>query len=99
MALPLALALGGVLSWVAGSLIARLVIALGIGVVTYIGVSAGMDTLQAMVVSELGGLPAHLIQALGLLRFDDAITLVFSAIAARVALASVGKLAFGRAGS
>ena len=77
--------LGGLVS-VAGSIVGRVLLALGIGYVAYSGVSALLDALKAQVVSTLQGAPSTVVQIMSLLKVDVSLSILFSALAARLIL-------------
>jgi hypothetical protein len=85
MPLFLAALLGGLVS-AASSIAGRVLIALGIGYVTYTGISALLDWIKAQVISYLVGAPATIVAIMGLLKIDVAVSIVFSALAARLVL-------------
>jgi hypothetical protein len=59
-------------------------IALGISVITYTGMTATLDWLKAGALQAVAGLPAQVIQILGILRVGQCISIVCSAILARL---------------
>jgi len=61
------------------ALVARVLFALGLGVVTYIGVSNATSELSAKIITEFGGLPADTLTMVALLGIDKAITIILSA--------------------
>lgn len=63
----------------------KLLSALGIGFVTYQLGSLGMDTLFNQVKNSLGGVPADMLVFISIARIDDALAVVFGALAARLA--------------
>ena len=77
--------LGGLVT-VAGSIVGRVLLALGIGYVSYTGLSTGLEFLHAQVVTGLTGLSARSVQVLGLLKVDVCISILFSALTARMVL-------------
>ena len=83
-------ALIGAFAAAMGSLAGRVLIALGIGFVTYKGVGAGVDVLKARVISSVQGMPADIVGLVGFLGIDQAITIIFSAVAAALSLRLVG---------
>jgi hypothetical protein len=85
MPLFLAALLGGLVQ-AASSIAGRVLIALGIGYVSYTGISALLDWIKAQVVSYLVGAPATMVAIMGLLKIDVAVSIVFSALAARLVL-------------
>lgn len=73
----------GALSSVAGSLVGRVLLALGIGYVTYQGLDVLLSVIQAKVFENLiTGYP-EINQALNMLNIGKAINVTFSAIIAR----------------
>lgn len=80
----LVMLLGGLVR-IAGQLATQVLIALGIGIVTYTGASAGIDALKAQAISSFSGLPSEVFAILGLLKIGTCLNIVFSAITARMA--------------
>jgi hypothetical protein len=81
--------LWGGLSIVLRYVAARVIFMLGIQAVTFVGLSSAFSSLRSSFVSAYSGLPATLIQVLGLFRVDEAMLVIFSAITARAALSAV----------
>jgi hypothetical protein len=73
---------GALLSLV-GSLVGRVMIALGISVVTFTGSNAALGWLKSQAVSALAGSGATVLGMLGTLQVGNCISLVFSAMVAR----------------
>ena len=88
MPLFLASLLGGLVQ-VASSIVGRVLIALGIGYVSYSGLSALLDGLKSQVIGYLTGAPAQVVAIMGLLKVDVALSVIFSAYAARLILAGL----------
>ena len=88
MPLFLASLLGGLVT-VAGSIVGRVLIALSIGYVSYSGLSALLDALKGQVIGYLTGAPAQVVAIMGLLKVDVALSVIFSAYAARLILAGL----------
>lgn len=96
---PLGALIMGALAWITPFLIRYILIGLGVGLVTFVGASAALDTLEAHMASQFSGLPANIAAMLSLARVDDAVSLVVSAWAGRIAVqaaVSSSKLIFGR---
>jgi hypothetical protein len=91
----LALVLGRVAWWVAGSWIARLVVGLGLTFVSMAGVSAMLEELKTQIVGAIDSQGAQVVAVIGMLNLDRAITIVFSAYAVRLVLAGARKLSVG----
>lgn len=79
-------ALGGVLINIAATVAGRVLIALGIGVVTYTGLDASTTWLKGQALSSLEGLPADLVALIAFLKVGVCINIITSAIAARFVL-------------
>ncbi|MBV7540001.1 DUF2523 domain-containing protein [Acidovorax sp. sic0104] len=79
-------AIGGMLINLAGALVGRVLIALGMAVVTYTGVNASLDALKAQAVQSFTALPAEVFGMLSMMKVGVAISIVTSAIAARMLL-------------
>ncbi len=77
-------ALGSLFLRLTGSFVGRVLVALGISVVTYTGMQASLDWLKAGAVSALGSLPPQVVGMLGVLRVGQCISIVCSAIVARM---------------
>ena len=79
-------AIGGMLINIVGTLVGRVLIALGISVVTYTGVSASLDWLKAGALSALAGLPADMVGLIAYMKVGVCISIITSAIAARAVI-------------
>jgi hypothetical protein len=85
MPLFLAALLGGLVQ-AAGSIVGRVLIALGIGYVSYTGINALLTVIKAQVIAQLAGAPATIVSIMGLLKIDVAVSIIFSALAARLVI-------------
>lgn len=87
MALPViaAAAIGGLIS-VTGTIVGRVLVALGVGVVTYTGVQAGIDSILANLDSAIAGVPADILGLLGFMKVGEALNIIISAMSARMLL-------------
>lgn len=90
------LALGSLLIQVVGTMAGRVLVSLGIGVVTYTGVNATLTWLKAQAVAQFALLSGDALQVLGVLRVGPAISVIFSAIVARFVLNGVTSDSFKR---
>ena len=79
-------ALGGMLINLVGTLAGRVLIALGIAVVTYTGVDTTLDFLKSQAVASMMGLPAEMLAIMGLLKVGVCISIIASATTARLLL-------------
>ncbi len=77
--------LGGLVS-IAGSLVGRVLIALSIGYVSYTGISALLTSLKDQVIERLSGSGAEFVQVMALVKIDVCVSILFSAMAARLLL-------------
>ena len=101
MAIPVALvsaltaAGGGVLASITGLLVQFAsragFVALGMSVVTFAGVSAGLDVFQSEFDARVGGLPSQVLAIVALTQIDTALAIIISA--------HVWAVTFGAAGS
>lgn len=71
-------ALLGALASAMGSLVGRVLLALGIGFVTYKGIDLGITAMKTTVVNGVNALPADALGLIGYLWLDKALTVVFS---------------------
>lgn len=84
--MPLIYMFMGVLAQVLPSLIGRVLLALGISFVTYTGMSVAIDGLYASAKSSFSGLPVETLNLLAYLWVDKALSVVFSAFTAALAI-------------
>lgn len=75
--------------WVISSVIAKVFIALGIGLFSYYGLYALVEQLLNQVSSLLNGLPAEVFQLISLAGIPEALSIIGSAVLTRAALNSV----------
>ncbi|WP_297843735.1 DUF2523 family protein [Pseudomonas sp.] len=83
-------ALVGALATAVGSLAGRVLIALGIGFVTYKGVDVSILAMKNAAVSSVQGLSADALALVGFLWLDKALSMMFSAVAASMAIRAIG---------
>lgn len=74
---------------IVGPIIAQILAVLGIGLVTYTGVTAVIDVARAHVISSFSGWSADVSAIAGLLGIDQFVSIILASISARVALSSV----------
>lgn len=89
-------ALMGYLVQAAGTIAGRVMVSLGIGLVTYTGVSASLDWGASFIASSMNSLPSVSLQVLGLLGVQRDIAIFLGAISARLVMngLSSGSLSF-----
>lgn len=85
----LAAAIIGALVSVVGTLIAKALIALGVGVVTYSGITVTLNLLTSMFMSSAGGLPAQVVGILGLLKVGTSFKILTSAVTMKMTMSGV----------
>lgn len=90
MAVAVPLVLGRIIGWALGALAFKLIAAAGVGIVTFIGVQELLDSAKAEIMSLTTGLGTYVAQAVVMMRIDDAVVVIFSAMSARVALKALG---------
>jgi hypothetical protein len=71
---------------IAGTIAGRVLLALGMGYVSYTGISFLLDGIKALVVGQLQSAPSNMVVVMSLLKIDVCINILFSALAARWAL-------------
>jgi hypothetical protein len=81
----LASLLGGLVS-ITGSLVGRVLVALGLSVVTYTGMSATLGYVKAEALAALNGLPADVVMLLSYMGVGQFINIITSALLARMVL-------------
>lgn len=79
-------AIGGMLINLVGTLVGRVLVALGIAVVTYTGINATLDSLQSQAVNSFSALPPEVMAMLSMMRVGQCISIVTSAISARLVI-------------
>ncbi|MGO4281237.1 DUF2523 domain-containing protein [Cupriavidus sp. RAF20_2] len=80
------LALLGGLALVVGSLVGRVLIALGIGYVSFTGLTAFVGSIKDLILQNLYALPPEFVQVMSLVKLDTCISILFSAISVRLVL-------------
>jgi hypothetical protein len=80
-------AIVGALITVATSLVGRIILALGLGVVSYIGLNAGLDVFRSYFDSAMGSAGPILAGMCGVLKLDVCLSIFVAAGLARLAIA------------
>lgn len=86
---------GGLLN-ILGTLVGRIIAAVGVGVVTYTGVSSSLDWLKNQAVSSLQMLDPQVVGLLGVLKVGVFISIISSAVMARLLLSGLQSGTFKR---
>ena len=82
-------AIGGMLLNLAGSLAGRVLLSLGLSVLTYVGVDTVLDKLKANALDAFQGLPVELVSLLSYMKVGVAISIITSAVAVRLTLSGL----------
>ena len=82
-------ALWGALLSIAGSLVGRVLLSLGIGYLTFTGVDASIGWAKTAFLSGLTGIPAAAVGLAGLMKVGVCVSMLLSAVTARVTLAGM----------
>ena len=70
--------------WAMSSLVGRVLVALGIQYVSYSGLDAGFEWIQAEAMGALSSMPGGILQLVGLLKIDEAFAILGGALSARL---------------
>ncbi len=84
-------ALFSFLSSIVGPLVAKVLTALGVGLVTYTGITLVMDQARDAIVSNMSATGAAYVAIFGLAKVDVAVNIMLGAVAARAALSGIDK--------
>lgn len=92
------------LSSIVGPLAAKILTSLGIGAITYVGITALLATVRSELLGSVTGMPADVLALFGLIKLDIAVNIMLSAVAARAALSGMNsstgkKTSLGHIGS
>lgn len=90
---PLFLAAGGFLGYIASGLVSRVLLSLGMGVVSFIGLGFVLDYAVGQFAAAVNQLPAALLQLAGLMKLDVAMNIIFGCISARYTLGTLNGVA------
>jgi len=77
--------LGGLIQ-AAGHIVGRVLIALGIGYVSYQGIDTALAFIKAQALANLTALPANMVLLLGLMKIGVLLNILMSAVVARMTL-------------
>lgn len=79
----------GALSGVLGSLVGQVLVALGIGYVSYSGIDTILTYGKSLILDNLNATGSSIIGLLGILKIGTAVNIMFSAVAAKMTIAGV----------
>ncbi|SPA23024.1 putative ABC-type Co2+ transport system, permease component [Cupriavidus taiwanensis] len=80
------LAVLGGLAWIVTSLVGRVLLALGLGYVSFTGLSAWVGSVKDLVLQNLYALPPEFVSVMSLVKLDTCVSILFSAISVRLVL-------------
>lgn len=83
-------ALVGALAGAMGSFIGRAIIALGIGTITYTGLSVAIASFKTSVITSVSSLPSDAVALVGYLWVDKALSIIFSAVVIALSMRLIG---------
>lgn len=84
--------MGSIAVWIAAllpSLVARVLAALGMGVVTFTGFTLAWVSLKTIIVNNFKGMPSDLVNLAGLAGAGEGLGIILGAITARVAFLAI----------
>ena len=103
MAAPIAVAIWTWLAAAIPPLIINILVAMGVGFITYSGADLAIDAVGTYVQNQMSGLPGYMLQLIGKLQMDTAISMILAAYAARFAVQAVNgalsRVSFGNSGN
>lgn len=85
MPLFIASLLGGLIN-IAGTIAGRVLLSLGFGAVTYTGISTALDFAKSQALGAISGMPAEAVQLMAFLKVGECISILSSAMLARLLL-------------
>lgn len=88
--MPLLMSLLGGLLTIAGSMVGRILLALGMGYVSYSGFDILVGWLLNQIKADIGSMPSDVVQFLAYLWVDRAISMVFGAYSAAIVVKLAG---------
>ena len=74
------------LAMIIGSVIARILFALGLGIVTYTSINTGLDYLEQQVSGTLSGVSGDMLAVMKIAGFAEFMSIIFSAWSAVIAI-------------
>ena len=75
-----------------GPLVKRVLLTLGLGVVTYEGFQAALDLVASNIGTNLNSLPADALQLLQLSGLVESVSIILSAISVRIGVSQLSKI-------
>lgn len=78
-----------------GYVISKIIVAFGIGIVTYTALTTGIDAVEAILVANTGAFVADSLQIINLAGVLEGMSIILAALTTRASIVFVSKLAFG----
>lgn len=88
--------IAGALVHVAGSVVSRTLVALGVSYVTYLGVDAAVNYLHGLIESGISGLPSEIVAILALCQVGTCISIYIAALTADLVMNGLNAGTFKR---
>lgn len=85
-----------ILVYFASSLVARMLLGAGLGIITYGFIDTVMQNLKNALISAMAGFPADIVNIIAILRLDFYLSIVISAMT-MAAFIKASKIALGKA--
>jgi len=82
-------AIGGMLITIAGSIVGRVLLALGLSMITYTGVSVSLDWLKGKMLDALDGTPEKILSLLAFMNVGMCLNIIVTAIMVRSVMKGV----------
>jgi len=92
----IAMAIGGMLLQMVASIVGRVLLALGVGYMSYQGFDVILGSVRTMFMNYAGGLSGDVLQILGLLKLGTCFNIAMSAILIRATLSGLQSGGFKR---
>lgn len=103
MPIPVAAGVWAFIVTIIVPLLVKLLVALGVGFITYTGIDIAAGNVQTFIENQFSGVPGYMLQLIGILQLDTAISMVIAAYAAsfsvRAVSGSLTRLSLGRSGN
>ncbi len=83
------LTIGGWLLLAVNSIVGRVLIGLGLGLITYTALDPLLASMRSQLFQQLGAVPSDILGFVGLLKIGEAIQVIFAALITRLSLSAV----------
>lgn len=78
-----------------GWVISKILVAFGVGIVTYTALTTGIDAVEAILIANTGSFAADALQVINLGGVLEGMSILLAALTTRASIVLVSKLAFG----